>query len=124
MTGGQSGGRECGKPAVHVRYAGECSALVRHVEYGLEEESVPWALRESSADAVTAAYEAADASRLRVGVGVSSAGEVVLHHRRLPEREPLTRVADATPGDARAIGSNAARLVKRLPLRPLADGDA
>jgi hypothetical protein len=47
---------------------------------------------------------------------------VVVHHKQLPDDDPLFDVAEPTPDDARKLGSNAARLAKRMPLKPIGQG--
>jgi len=93
---------------------------------GLEEEGVPslveWsrgeAGRQAQPAAVAMAHQAARASRLEVGLGLDESGALVLHQRRQPEGSPLLMVPGGQVNleTARAMGMNAARLVKVQPL--------
>ncbi len=93
---------------------------IRPLLWGLEEEGIPAEISEASGeDAVALAKQAAQMSPLNVGIGLNGVnGRVVLHHRDLPEDQPLfTLTTDqATPAQLRLLGMNAARLVKGEPL--------
>lgn len=88
--------------------------------WGLEEEGIPFEIREVDGRASLAdlAKEAADGSPLSVGIGVDGGGGAVLHHHDLPDATPLfSLAAEPPPGEAlRHLGMNAARLVKGQPL--------
>lgn len=116
-----------GVPRVHVRTLGEPEAeWVEHVEHGLEEEGVPWQVRPAdglAADAAgaqvaTLAHRAATDSPLNIGVGVHSA-RIVVHHARLAVTAPVYDASSVDATTARALGTNAARLAKGTPLRPV-----
>ncbi|MBF0530294.1 MAG: glycerol dehydratase reactivase beta/small subunit family protein, partial [Deltaproteobacteria bacterium] len=86
---------------------------------GLEEEGIPAAISQSTAgSAVQLAKEAADSSRVKVGLGISSTeGQVVLHHHDLAPENPLQVCPlKGHPEGLRRLGANAARLVKGDPL--------
>ncbi len=108
------------KPTVHVL----CSPDVPEqafwqLLYGLEEEGIPcetWTKTEG--DALTLAWEGAQASRLEVGVGMD-AQTAVLHISKLEFEHPLFRIPVRSVEQVRVLGANAARLVKKLPLKPL-----
>lgn len=116
-------------PRIIVRYLGSEESLIEHIEHGIEEEGVPWESQPIEADEsgsngqrndpTTVAYQAASDSGLKIGIGVSEEGDLTLHHARLADDEPLFSVTNATLLDARTIGTNAARLAKRMPLKPL-----
>jgi len=108
-------------PCIHVRYVRGQGDAVEHAQYGIEEERVPWTLGAATdADALDIALDAANESRLKIGVGISASGAIALHHKRLPTDDPLFVVSDPTIEQARRVGGNAARLAKRLPLKPIA----
>lgn len=108
-------------PCIHVRYVRGQVDAVEHTQYGIEEERVPWTLAAATdADALDLAHDAASESRLKIGVGISASGAIALHHKRLPADDPLFVLDDPTPKQARRVGGNAARLAKRLPLKPVA----
>jgi hypothetical protein len=87
---------------------------------GLEEEGIPAEVEElPSGSAEILAKQAADGSRLNVGIGVDGTEQnVVLHHRDLPGENPLfTLTAEEFHAThMRRLGGNAARLVKGNPL--------
>lgn len=115
-------------PRILVRYLGS-EPLIEPLEHGIEEEGVPWAIERIEADdsgsdrqrtgSTAVAHQAASDSGLKIGIGVSPDGEIALHHARLPEDDPLFSVADAAASEARTVGTNAARLAKHMPLKPL-----
>ena len=107
-------------PAIHVVLGpGVDPRLFRWVEVGAEEEGVPCRLAPAGVQGlVAAAYDAAQASRLGVGVGVG-ADKVLLHEAHMPAGQPVWEWrSDGTPAEVcRMAGSNAGRFVKRMPLR-------
>lgn len=108
--------------AVHVQPGHREDVALAEILWGMEEEGVPWVIKErESADVKALGYEAAQASRLGVGLGVSREGEVTLHFHRLPPERPLfeVRAGKKQPDLYRRLGSNAARLVKGIPFKPL-----
>ncbi|WP_436764106.1 glycerol dehydratase reactivase beta/small subunit family protein [Streptosporangium sp. V21-05] len=60
------------------------------------------------------AFAAAQASSLAVGVGVDAAGNICVHHAKLPPDAPAVA---GTASDARVMGHNAARLVVGVPFK-------
>lgn len=109
------------RPTVKIFYQeGLAESALRELLFGLEEEGIPWVAEPSTEDsAVKLAFAASTASRLGVGLGVNNR-EAVLHYEKLSETEPLFRLpADAPPARKRSLGANAARLVKKLPFKPL-----
>lgn len=93
---------------------------VDHIEHGLEEEGVSWAVRTGfEGESVAVAHEASVSSPLEIGVGVTQGGRVVVHHKQLPDDNPVFDVAEASGTTARKLGSNSARLAKGTPLKPV-----
>ncbi len=88
---------------------------------GLEEEGIPFTvMRHQDNDPLFLAHSASLQSVLGVGVGVSL-GYVVVTTEKLPEERPyLARFLGESASADRGIGINTARLVKRVPLLPLA----
>ena len=112
---------EIRKPTIHFFHTAQANGQVlREVELGMEEEGIPWKLDQmQSGNALTLAWEAAQSSNLEVGVGADDQW-IVLHYSKLEKDQPLFRIsAQAGPAQARALGANAARLVKKLPLKAL-----
>jgi hypothetical protein len=113
-------------PAIHVAVLPDVDpAAFRWVTIGAEEEGVPCRAlggteyRDLGGNAaVAAAYVAAQESRLGVGVAAGD-GRVYLHEAHMPVERPVWEFS--LGGDVRRAcrlaGSNAGRMVKRLPLR-------
>lgn len=91
---------------------------VEHIEHGLEEEGVSWAVRSGfDGEGMSVAFEASMNSPLKIGVAVTPEGRVVIHHKQLPEDDPVFDVAGVDATTARKLGSNSARLAKGTPLK-------
>lgn len=93
---------------------------LKQLLYGIEEEGIPYeVLTHSGSTALTLAWEACLDSRLEVGIGLDNE-LLILHYRKLEADKPLFIIpARAPEEELRALGANAARLVKRLPFKPL-----
>jgi hypothetical protein len=119
-----AGDRHTGRvrPAVVVLYRPDPGdqCRLRDITAGLEEEGVPFRVDASPAgSAAELAHFAAQASTLGVGVGMDAAGDICVHHAKLPPDSPaLTGPAER----ARRLGHNAARLVTGVPFK-LCEGD-
>lgn len=90
---------------------------------GIEEEAIPCEVVPAKTQgAVQLAWEASRASRLEVGLGLDDEA-LVLHFGKLEQDKPLFKLpARAPEADVRAMGANAARLVKKTPFKPLSQG--
>lgn len=108
-------------PRIRIRCVGDrVPERVEYIEHGIEEEGVPWAVeRGYDDDAVTVAREASVESTLKIGVSVTLDSRVVVHHKQLPNDEPMFVVTDVSAETARKLGSNSARLAKGTPLKPI-----
>lgn len=93
---------------------------LRHLEHGIEEEAVPYELILSDEpDAKGLAWQACNASHLEVGLGIDGQ-TIAMHYAKLDSESPLFVLSARAPYDQiRAIGANAARLVKKLPFKML-----
>lgn len=111
---------EMTKPTVHVMCGpGVPENSFQQLLYGLEEEGIPCEIwTEAKGDALALAWEGAQASRLGVGVGMDGKS-AVLHISKLDPKQPLFRIPVRSAEQTRILGANAARLVKKLPLKPL-----
>lgn len=104
------------RPAVvifSIRGAG--GETLKAILAGLEEQAVPWRVKYEEGGAADLAFRAAQESVLKVGLGISEEGEIALQQAQMGGR-PLYLLPSATPAEARALGENAGRLVKGLPL--------
>ena len=110
------------RPVILVQLLGGCPASQwQEVLYGIEEEGIPYITAEhSTAELEQAAYEAAQRSPLLVGIACQY-DALVVHYKNLRPESPLYRFSDshAAPDVLRALGSNAARLVKGLPFKSM-----
>jgi hypothetical protein len=108
------------RPSIHVALLkGSDAALYHWVQIGAEEEGVPCRLIDAAErDMAALAYAAALSSRFGIGVGVSHQA-VVLHERRMPPAMPVLSLTYSGQADyfCRLIGTNAARMIIRKPLR-------
>ena len=90
-----------------------------NVLLGIEEEGIPYEVQEvHSSDCLELAHMASLESRLGVGVGISKEG-IVLQYEKLDKAAPLFRIKLYQTDLYRSLGSNAARLVKKMPFKPL-----
>jgi hypothetical protein len=93
---------------------------IGYILWGLEEEEIPAEVEEVGEKPLKIlAKQAADGSKLNVGIAISGTDQMaVLHHRDLPVDNPLfSMVADEfSMAKLRMLGANAARLVKGNPL--------
>ena len=109
------------RPSIKVFY--DCDHLsvsdFVSVLLGIEEEGIPYDIQAvHSADVLELAHNSRLYSRLGVGVGISKEG-VVLQYEKLDKAAPLFRIKFYQTDQFRNIGSNAARLVKKMPFRSL-----
>jgi hypothetical protein len=108
------------RPAIHVSLAaGLDDAHFNWAAFGAEEEGVPCRhVPSTRTDPVAMAYDAAVSSRFGVGIGIS-AQRVVVHELHMPAEHPVVAfdAAGKNLEFCRLAGSNAARLIVRLPLR-------
>ena len=87
--------------------------------WGLEEEGIPFEIREESKGSIVdLAKQAAAGSPLNVGIGVGENGEIALYHQDLLTETPVFSLTSKhrQPLSLRRLGINAARLVKGQPL--------
>jgi len=103
------------KPAVHIYENGANQALLSEICAGLEEEGIPWAISKAeSTDAKILAFDAANHSRLRVGIGITRK-TAALQIKNCPIEKPIFLIkpdSDTQDFTIRKLGTNAARAVK------------
>ncbi len=93
-------------------------SAVDYILYGAEEEGIPVDVeKQQEDDVLKLAHKASVDSTLGTGIGVS-ASKAAVHFGKLPIHRPVFEIS-LSEGETvlRLVGSNAARLVKRLPLR-------
>ncbi len=109
------------RPTIRLRaHADITDTQLHEVLCGIEEEGIPVDVsRHAEANPLALAHEASLESRLGIGVGVAL-DYVVVTTEKLPlERPYLVTTLNTARSNDRAIGANAARIVKRMPLAPL-----
>ncbi|WP_312200532.1 glycerol dehydratase reactivase beta/small subunit family protein [Anaerospora hongkongensis] len=101
---------------VHIHEG--CEQKLREIQAGIEEEGVPCTvLPETEPDCIALACKGASLSQLGVGIGISSSG-LCIHHHKLPANEPLFVLQGTGNGSEwRRFGYNAARLIKGIPFK-------
>jgi hypothetical protein len=95
--------------------------VVAPILNGLEEEGIPFELKEVSGSANEIAYQAACESSLQVGIGCDDQN-LVLHYKNLLAEDPYIVIGrfQSVPKDIlKDFGSNCARLVKGMPFKKL-----
>lgn len=109
------------RPTISLRANGAITdEQIQQVLCGIEEEGIPVEVtRHVEMNPLVLAHDGSLESRLGIGVGVSL-DYVVVTTEKLPlERPYLVTTLNHAPANDRAIGANAARIVKRMPLAPL-----
>ncbi|MFB0920839.1 MAG: glycerol dehydratase reactivase beta/small subunit family protein [Oscillospiraceae bacterium] len=105
------------KPSIFLYQCSDAPEFaVSSITAGIEEEGIPYILTIiPNEDVKTAAFRAADSSRLSVGIAVGG-DEAAVHYSKLRKDAPLFYVKDKTftAELLRDLGSNAARLVKGI----------
>lgn len=111
-------------PAIRIFFSPNIEeASFRQIFYGIEEETVPFSAEKAGQDsALHLGYQAAQNSRLGVGLGIGADQLAVLHYERLDKNDPLFQInLDEHQANLRVLGSNAARLVKGMPFKKFKD---
>ncbi len=90
--------------------------------YGIEEEGIPYEIHSvNQENIIDISHNASKDSKLGVGLGVNNM-EAILHYEKLDKLSPIFRVSLSNNQQAlRALGANAARLVKRMPFKNMTD---
>ncbi|MBB1110556.1 glycerol dehydratase reactivase beta/small subunit family protein [Limosilactobacillus balticus] len=89
--------------------------------YGIEEEQIPVSVRKINIDgAIERAYQSALASRLSVGIAFEG-DHFIVHYKNLKEEHPLFDMTVDDRKQLRILGANAARLVKGIPFKEIAN---
>jgi len=119
MEGTNSGPNN--RPSIKVFY--DCDHLsvsdFTNVLLGIEEEGIPYEVQQvHDSDVLELAHKASLDSRLGVGVGISKEG-IVLQYEKLDKAAPLFKIKLYQKDQFRNIGANAARLVKKMPFKPI-----
>ncbi|MDR1851536.1 MAG: glycerol dehydratase reactivase beta/small subunit family protein [Propionibacteriaceae bacterium] len=107
------------RPEILIFAAQDAQTRLSEVLFGIEEEGVPYRVAEAFGDAGANAHRAAVESRLGIGVGAAQ-GRIAVTTEKLDPAAPYIQTnLNASKAVDRAVGANAARLVKRIPLKAL-----
>ncbi|WP_280770775.1 glycerol dehydratase reactivase beta/small subunit family protein [Salipaludibacillus daqingensis] len=110
-------------PSIHICYCGneEKAVDVSQVLFGIEEEGLPYFLVEKEEEsAIELGFIAANSSPLGVGIGIGRNGDMILHYSKLEPKIPLYKInQNNETWKQRALGANAARLVKGIPFKSM-----
>ena len=109
------------KPVVKIKYhrALAGSDLITALSAGLEEQAVPFELIAVEGNSISQSdlgLQAAGESPLRLGLAVDSSGNIGLYQAQVGD-EPLFQLTRASVKQARELGENTGRLVRRVPLK-------
>jgi hypothetical protein len=107
------------KPMILIYVFHPNPKLLQEICAGIEEEGVSYEVvpRESN-DVAALAYESSNASVLGTGIVVSSL-QVILTLSSLPKGSYVFQIEETTLHQARILGTNAARAVKRKPFKEI-----
>lgn len=113
------------KPVIHVYYCRQMKDISCFLQlmFGMEEEGVPCFIEaHEEKTALELGYKAAESSSLDVGIGIGEDETVILHYAKLKREEPLFQInLCGDKARLRALGANAARLVKGVPFKSIPD---
>ncbi|QIB69164.1 glycerol dehydratase [Aminipila butyrica] len=105
---------------IHVEESFGGKNILNQICFGIEEEGIPYEIiAVDDSNHIAMAYEACQHSRLGVGIGITE-GHIALHYEKLQAESPLFNISTHDEmGKIRSIGTNGARLVKRMPFRTI-----
>lgn len=109
------------KPSINVYFYNKLDESVfKALLNGIEEEGIPYEVKpQEQNDVLSLSYDACINSNLGVGLGVSNS-EIALQYEKLDKTSPLFKIEIESKKDIiRSLGSNAARLVKRMPFKEM-----
>jgi hypothetical protein len=107
------------KPTILIYAIEPEQDLLREICAGIEEEGVLFELVEKEAmDFDDLCFDSANDSILGSGIGILHS-QAALHLRLLPKGKQLFSMINPTLPQARSLGANAARAVKRIPFKEL-----
>lgn len=100
-------------PKINIFYAPGCVGRAEQVGYGIEEEGLPYRLREKIAP-----FEEGQADIIKKGLGVAIGldSEIAfVYNRQLKKEEPFLNYSGNDNEQLRIIGKNGARIIKHKP---------
>jgi hypothetical protein len=107
------------KPTILIYTAKPDMNLLKEICAGIEEEGVLLqVVLQEDMDIDCLSFEAANDSILGAGIGISHI-KIALSLRLHPKEKPIFKLENPTIIQARNLGINAARVVKRMPLKDI-----
>lgn len=100
-------------PKINIFYTPGCMGRAEQVGYGIEEEGLPYRLREKIAP-----FEEGQADIVKKGLGVAIGldSEIAfVYNRQLKKEEPFLNYSGNDNEQLRIIGKNGARIIKHKP---------
>lgn len=100
-------------PKINVFYAPGCVSRAEQIGYGIEEEGLPYRLREKESP-----FEEGQADIIKKGLGVAlgvDAETAYVYNRQLKKEEPFLNYTGDDNEQLRIIGKNGARIIKHKP---------
>lgn len=91
---------------------------IEEILWGIEEEGIPFTFKNIDLEESKKLGKlAANDSKLSVGIGIDNKGNISLTMDKLKEENPLFHIEKNSEINLRSLGSNAARLIKGMPLK-------
>lgn len=107
------------KPTIKLYANTNDQKIVSEICAGMEEEGVPFEIEiQEGLELVTLCYNASTDSVLGIGIGIKDT-QVGIQISPLPRGRVLFQIENPTMQQARILGMNAARAVKKMPFKPL-----
>lgn len=100
-------------PKINIFYAPGCMHRAEQVGYGIEEEGLPYRLRQNETP-----FEEGQADIIKKGLGVAiglDSGTAYVYNRQLKKEEPFLNYSGDDNEQLRVIGKNGARIIKHKP---------
>ncbi|WFD10943.1 glycerol dehydratase reactivase beta/small subunit family protein [Tepidibacter hydrothermalis] len=115
------------KPSIYIYHSSEIKdiSIFNDVLFGIEEEGIPYEVKEKKeSNSLELSYNAAQDSRLAVGIGVDKTGNIAMTFNKLKKGETLF-VTNLSFGEdnLRSLGANAGRLVKDISFKQILEND-
>ncbi len=111
------------KPTINIYYDDNFvdTSMFLELLWGIEEEGIPYSLHsQNNETSIELGYRGAEESRLDVGIGIGKDKKIILHYTKLEKERPLFTIDISSDKYVlRALGSNAARLVKGIPFKEM-----
>ncbi len=106
------------KPTIMIYSHQPDEDFLREICAGIEEEGVLYQISSREGDLDTLAFEAAKASMLGCGIGISGI-RIAMQMQRLPKGKNVFEICNPRFWQCRNLGANSARAIKKMPFKPV-----